>query len=132
MTKQTHDDNITRRDGSAPELEVGLTNVGEALQRFDRAMAGSLGCFPWFDDDDRMLSLIQEAGRNGATLFWLKSVWAMGRNTVNVKWSDEELADYYRRIPWAAPKHKGWEEKYRRFGWVYDFAADQWMPPKVL
>jgi len=116
---------------TAPTGVVSSKELGDSLQRFDRLVSGTIGAFPWDDDTERMLEVIQEAGRHGVTLYWLKAVWAAKVDFESVK-TTEGIADHWRRIPWAAPKHRGWQEKYRRHGWVYSFERDEWYSPNTI
>lgn len=108
---------------SAAARELGL-----ALQQFDRLLAGTAGAFPWVDDVRRMHDMVQTANRAGVKLYWLESVLAAAEGFDQLS-HPGALETQWQRTPWAAPKHRGWQEKYRRHHWCYSAERDAWEPP---
>lgn len=106
-------------------------NGWDAVAKFDRAIAGTQGAFPYTSDNERIHEIIRDAGKHGLTLFWLKSVWA-SRMIYEDRMPQDAAMDHYRKIcPWAVSgKHGNWQEKYR-FGWTYSFEADTWADPST-
>lgn len=105
-------------------------DAAKLLVQYDRLVAdGNLDIFGHVDDPERMQILVNEAGKVGATLFWLKERLAF-RWLVNSELgtTPERLQEHYQRVPWSSPKHSGWRAKYKA-GWNYDFTTDEWRPP---
>lgn len=106
-----------------------MKNTADLLIQYDRLMAHACDAFPLVSDSESMLAMINEAGKAGANLLWLKATWASKMFFSDWKGTDEELAAHHKRIPWATPKHGDWRSLYKS-GRDYNFYTDEWEMPE--
>ena len=129
MVGKTHATNAWITDLPDPDCQEAAdiiedTQMTELLVRYDRAMALGRLAQPYILGDEAILKMVNDAGRAGVILFWLKTAIYTQLTNRHVS------ADFFHAFPWCHEKHGNWKEKYH-MGCDYDFALDAWVPAIV-